>query len=684
MKRVVTIFFLFCLISVLGVNTQLLSATRGIKIAAKGGQQLYLYKDYQALVVGVSDYERWPDLPNAVKDAREVSELLKGMGFKVSLVTDPTSQELKKALSSLAYQDGLEADRALFFYYAGHGETETLADSTKLGYIIPRDCPLLRDDPQGFINRAVSMKDIEAYSLRIRSKHVLMLFDSCFSGSLFSLVRAVPEDISEKSTFPVRQYITAGREDEAVPDRSMFKRCLLLGLQGDADLTRDGYITGSELGLYLSDKVVKYTRGRQHPQYGKINNPDLDRGDFIFVLAKSGGAVIEKPGKKATLRVRANVSGATVYLDGEQKGLAPVTIDDLQPGRYTVRVTKDGYEPYEERVMVSPDKQLEVWAHLERVVTTGSISLSGTPEGAKVYLDGYYSGTIPCTIEQVEPGRHTLTVKKTGYQDWEEKVRVAAGEMVQLEANLEKEVKRVVESGPGAKRFTNSIGMEFVSLPAGEFEMGSPLRNLMDRGKDERYHKVTMSKPFYMQATEVTQGHWEAVMGDNPSYFNDCGGDCPVERVSWDDCQEFIRRLNQMEGTDKYRLPTEAEWEYACRAGSTSRFCFGDSDGRLGEYAWYFDNSDGRPHPVRQMKANAWGLYDMHGNVWEWCQDWYKKQYPRREVTDPKGPFLGSHRVRRGGSWDDAAWNCRSATRSYGLTFHSSYILGFRLVRSLD
>ncbi|MCK4786086.1 MAG: DUF1566 domain-containing protein, partial [Desulfobacteraceae bacterium] len=136
------------------------------------------------------------------------------------------------------------------------------------------------------VNRAISMKDIEAYSLRIRSKHVLMLFDSCFSGSLFSLVRAVPEDITEKSSLPVRQYITAGTEDESVPDRSMFKRCLLLGLKGDADLTRDGYITGTELGLYLSDKVVKSTNRAQHPQYGKIRTPELARGDFIFHLGK--------------------------------------------------------------------------------------------------------------------------------------------------------------------------------------------------------------------------------------------------------------------------------------------------------------------------------------------------------------------------------------------------------------
>ena len=263
---------------------------RGIKVVARtedGGTRLLpLYSGYHALVVGVSNYEKWPKLPNAAKDAQHVAEKLKKLGFHVKLVLNPTSSELRRALNDLTYRHGRDKNQALLFFYAGHGETEVLADGTKLGYIIPRDCPLLRDNPHGFVNRAISMKDIEAYSLRIRSKHVLMLFDSCFSGALFALIRAVPHDITEKSTLPVRQYITAGREDEEVPDRSMFKRCLLIGLDGDADLTGDGYITGSELGMYLADKVVNYTHRGQHPQYGKINNPDLDRGDFIFVPLK--------------------------------------------------------------------------------------------------------------------------------------------------------------------------------------------------------------------------------------------------------------------------------------------------------------------------------------------------------------------------------------------------------------
>jgi len=292
------------LLAFLSTASYLLAATRGIQAVSKKGQPLYLYKDYHAVVIGVSDYDHWPTVPNAVKDAREVFGALKLLGFEVKLVTNPSYQQLRKVLNELTYKYGREQNRALLFYYAGHGETEIMADGTRLGYIIPRDCPLLREDPQGFVNRAISMKDIEAYSLRIRSKHLLMLFDSCFSGSLFSMVRAVPEDISQKSSQPVRQYITAGTEEEQVPDQSLFKRSLLVGLKGDADLTGDGYITGSELGMYLSSKVVKYTKGKQHPQYGKINNPELDRGDFVFVPIKVRQQEIEEDKKRQKERGR--------------------------------------------------------------------------------------------------------------------------------------------------------------------------------------------------------------------------------------------------------------------------------------------------------------------------------------------------------------------------------------------
>jgi formylglycine-generating enzyme required for sulfatase activity len=222
----------------------------------------------------------------------------------------------------------------------------------------------------------------------------------------------------------------------------------------------------------------------------------------------------------------------------------------------------------------------------------------------------------------------------------------------------------------------DSLGMKFVYIKPGSFMMGSPSGE-SGRDNDEKQHRVTLTKGFYMQTTEVTQGQWKAVMGSNPSHFKNSGDDRPVEQVSWNDVQEFIRKLNQKTGKN-YRLPTEAEWEYACRAGSTTRFCFGDSDSSLGSYAWYSSNSGSKSHTVAQKQPNAWGLYDMHGNVWEWCQDWYGN-YSTSSVTDPTGASSGSRRVYRGGGWSYYAWYCRSADRNSFSPDNRNGSLGFRL-----
>ena len=170
-------------------------------------------------------------------------------------------------------------------------------------------------------------------------------------------------------------------------------------------------------------------------------------------------------------------------------------------------------------------------------------------------------------------------------------------------------------------------------------------------------------------------------MGDNPSAFADCGDDCPVENITWNHTQSFIRRLNELEGGADYRLPTEAEWEYAVRAGRRFRFSFGNSDRRLDEYAWYSSNSEFRTHPVGKKKPNALGLYDMHGNVLEWCQDLYAN-YPSHLVTDPKGPPDGSHRVVRGGSWYDESKDVRSANRGLEPPTYGFHNVGFRVART--
>ncbi len=225
----------------------------------------------------------------------------------------------------------------------------------------------------------------------------------------------------------------------------------------------------------------------------------------------------------------------------------------------------------------------------------------------------------------------------------------------------------------------NKLGMTFVYIKPGTFFMGSPLEE-DGRSSNEDLHMVTLTKGFYMQTTEVTQGQWKAVMGENPSKFEDCGDKCPVEQVSWKDVQEFIEKLNQREGREIYRLPAEAQWEYACRAGSAVSYYFGHDPKELGQYAWYWYNSEEKTHPVGALKPNAWGLYDMSGNVREWCLDW-KGDYPTDPVADPVGPENGSGRVVRGGGWSSFAQYCRSASRGYGTPDDRSYDLGFRLVR---
>ena len=255
------------------------------------------------------------------------------------------------------------------------------------------------------------------------------------------------------------------------------------------------------------------------------------------------------------------------------------------------------------------------------------------------------------------------------------------------------------------KTLTNSVGIEFVLVPAGSFQMGTATpscpKDDPSTEKNERQacmsnvfpneqpqHKATISRAFYLGKTEVTQQQWVAVMGTNPSGFNSkkVGGDSrnhPVENVSWGDVQAFIQKLNKKEGKAVYRLPTEAEWEYACRAGSRGKYSFGDDDSELGRYAWIEGNSGEKTHPVGQLRPNAWGLYDMHGNVWEWVQDWYGEEYyGSSPSTDPSGPSEGSGRVYRGGSWFFGAVLARAAFRSPALPVQHYDSLGFRLART--
>jgi formylglycine-generating enzyme required for sulfatase activity len=223
------------------------------------------------------------------------------------------------------------------------------------------------------------------------------------------------------------------------------------------------------------------------------------------------------------------------------------------------------------------------------------------------------------------------------------------------------------------------VNMELVLIPAGAFTMGSPESESERQETEAPRHKVWITKPFYMGRCEVTQGQWQAVMGNNPLEFE---GDAnlPVHGVSWDDCQGFCRTLASTTGK-QIRLPTEAEWEYACRAGSATAYNYGDAKGNLGGYAWYNNNSHGKTHPVGQKHANAWGLYDMHGNVCEWCEDWFGPDYySQSPMEDPRGPQSGDYRGQRGGSFSHYADSCRSACRGGAMPDGRFCLYGFRVV----
>ncbi|MEE0453958.1 MAG: formylglycine-generating enzyme family protein [Sodaliphilus sp.] len=220
----------------------------------------------------------------------------------------------------------------------------------------------------------------------------------------------------------------------------------------------------------------------------------------------------------------------------------------------------------------------------------------------------------------------------------------------------------------------NGIKYNMVWVEGGTFRMGATSEQGSEISDEKPVHSVTLSG-YYIGKTEVTQALWQAVMGSNPSYFE--GDDLPVEQVSWDDCQEFIRKLNSLTGQN-FRLPTEAEWEFACRGGNNSRGYKYSGSNYIDNVAWYDGNSGDKTHPVATKSPNELGIYDMSGNVWEWCADWYG-DYSSGRQTNPKGPYGGSGRVNRGGSWYNFARNCRSSIRIDDYPTYRDDLLGLRL-----
>ena len=380
------------------------------------------------------------------------------------------------------------------------------------------------------------------------------------------------------------------------------------------------------------------------------------------------------------LSVTSNPSGLSVRINGEAAGTTPLQNKELDPGSYEVLVADPRYYDQGERFSLSPGERKSVSVTLaarEGGVQVTARDQHGNDLTGEVFLDGAKVGSAPGSFKAII-GRHNMEVR-TSQGSWSGQVEIKERQVTPVAAEVQAAAAPTpvvpdstsVSSGTGS---TATIGYRMVQIPAGRFLMGSP-GNEPSRDGDETQHWVTISKGFSLGVTEVTQGQWKRVMGSNPSNFKNCGDDCPVESVSWTDAVEFCNRLSDLEGLSRcysgqnwdqsctgYRLPTEAEWEYAARAGTTGPFhtgnCLSTSEANYdGNYPLSgCSKGQYRKTPIRvgSLASNSWGLYDMHGNVWEWVWDW-KADYPSGSVTDPVGPSGGSTRVDRGGSWGTSA-----------------------------
>ena len=361
---------------------------------------------------------------------------------------------------------------------------------------------------------------------------------------------------------------------------------------------------------------------------------------YVLVLNKPGGSAESVIQQNQSLIIRYTPSTATVLVDNKMvRGNNGVAKTTLPVGQHSFVVFCDGYESEE-----------------------GTVKLKASaPSNLQITLIKESVGAGIVNQQQSENQQSSNTYVASSSNNSSGSPSVASG------------------SNAISIPVKNGISIEMVKVEAGTFMMGATSEMQAPYRWEKPVHQVTLTNDYYMGKYEVTQALWEAVMGSNPSYFK--GDNLPVETVSWNDCQEFISKLNSLTGR-KFRLSTEAEWEYAARGGKKSRSYQYSGSSNISDVAWYDGNSGSKTHPVGTKQANELGIYDMTGNVWEWCQDWYGS-YSSSSQTNPTGAVSGAHRVYRGGSWDFYAGRCRLSYRRYGTPDYRNSILGLRLALSV-
>ena len=619
----------------------------------------------RALLIGVSQYEAGlPPLAAAPKDVAAMLRVLQspelGAFDEVTPLLNPDLEAMQTAIDRL-FQSCQKGDLGLL-YFSGHGITD---DSDRL-YLATR-----RTSKDTFRSTAVSASFIQDI-MRDRSyqrQHVLIL-DCCYSGAFAEGWLAKSADINLKPQLEVEGSVvltsstsTQKSYEDKEGELSLYTNYIVQGIEsGAAESDGDGMISADELHEYAK-RHVQLAKPAMKPEiYGQ-------RQGIKIVLSR---AKVDTQLDYRRLVER--------YAENGEISFVGQDILEVQRERWSlsdevaIAIENEVLEPVRKRLKNLARYQKS----LERVVKQ-SLPLSAKILGELKDLQdilGLRDEDISSLHQQFIP---------TDVQPSPQKTTVAKSFVIQEEPVIvipkQPEPIRQFEIGSG-------INLEMVYIPSGKFNMGSP-EGQGDVNERPQIKDVNVSA-FYMGKYEVTQAQWQVIMGNNPSHFKGffkSNPQNPVEKVSWEDAQEFCKKLSQKAGKE-FRLPSEAEWEYACRAGTTTAYSFGDNASLLGEYAWYgfVINSWSKTHPVGQKKPNPWGLYDMHGNVWEWCQDSYEKYGGDNDLIRKTGKAITkendnrSHLL-RGGSWYFAAQYCRSAYRDSNHFARSANLnFGFRVV----
>jgi formylglycine-generating enzyme required for sulfatase activity len=409
------------------------------------------------------------------------------------------------------------------------------------------------------------------------------------------------------------------------------------------------------------------------------------RQDMVRIMPDSGAVVVawDLTPDFGWLDLTEAPVGLMVEVDGVVHKAGGANPLELSTGYHALRVIDPRYHPAEGEVRIDPGGRHRLPLVLEPReggLQLGAVDADSNAVIAMVRIDGRAAGQTPLA-ERLLIGPHLVEVRGDA-GGWRGEVEILENETTTLKALLEADWRPGVAEG-------------FVRIEPGQFLMGSPPYE-KGRNRHEDRHQVTLTRPFMLGTTEVTQAQWREVMGTAPSQFG--GEDHPVEQVDWYDAVRYCNALSRRAGlapayriegetvvwdrqADGYRLPTEAEWEYACRAGTITRYAAGDRNQDLLEMAIHRANAGGGTGPVANLHPNGWGLYDMHGNVWEWCWNW-SADYPSRFVTDPIGPAGGRSRVIRGGAWDSPPASCRAAKHNAANPEMRAPMIGFRVARN--